>query len=346
MLNTDLYLEIVDTTTASQTILLAIARHDQLLHAERIPEDPPLNQEAQLTALRYGKSKSERRYFLLWDQDQVVASATVEIPLEQNTQLAFVYLSVLPLYRRRHLGTCLMTQIATYAQQKERTKLLTNASSRLPAGEIVLHYIGAQLTKEQQFIQLDLNEMEPGLLTRWIRECETLDYSLWQHQGAYPIDRLGEIATLRDVINTVSKEESDVQDWQTTSEALQEEDELMIKSGKQRLTTFVEHRSSGQLVGLSELYWDPKRASLLFQQATAVHPEHRRHSLGRWMKAANLHKVLTVNRQARYVRAGNTPDNVGMLRINQALGFKPWTTHTDWQIDISILQAYLRINDE
>ena len=119
----------------------------------------------------------------------------------------------------------------------------------------------------------------------------------------------------------------------------------MITSEKRRLTTFVAHTPGGQLVGLSELYRDPKRASLVVQQATAVHPEHRRHALGHWIKAANLLAILTVNEQARYVRAGNTPDNTGMLRINQSLGFKPWTIHTDWQMATSRLQDYLSVNE-
>lgn len=346
MLNSDLYVETIDPTRAPQTTLLAIAQHDQLLHAERFPEDPPLNQEAQLATLRYRKSNLEKRYFLLWHQDQVVASAAVERPQQQNTQWASVYLSVLPAYRRRYLGKGLMAQIAIYAQQNACNQLVTNASSRLPAGEAVLRHVGAQLTKQQQFIQLDLSEMEPNVLMRWINECQTLDYYLWQHQGAYPIDRLEEIAYLRNIINTTPEEERNVHDWHTTPESIQDEDELMVKSDKQRLTTFAAHKASGQLVGLSELSWDPKRASLLFQQATVVRAEHRRHSLGRWMKAANLQAILAVYGQARYVRAGNTPDNTGMLHINQALGFKPWTTHTDWQIDTSLLQAYLGVNDD
>ena len=50
MLNTDPYLDIVDTTTAPQATLLAIAQHDQLLYAEHYPEDPLLNQKVQIAS--------------------------------------------------------------------------------------------------------------------------------------------------------------------------------------------------------------------------------------------------------------------------------------------------------
>lgn len=115
----------------------------------------------------------------------------------------------------------------------------------------------------------------------------------------------------------------------------------MLVSGTQRLTSFVEHRPSARLVAFSELYWDTKRAALLGQHATAVRPEHRRHSLGRWMKAASLQTAMRTNPSASLVRAGNTDDNLGMLRINQDLGFKPWTIHRDWQIETEMLAAYL-----
>jgi mycothiol synthase len=213
----------------------------------------------------------------------------------------------------------------------------------LPSGELVLRHVGAQLVMEQQFIQLDLSELKMDLLTHWITESEgkALDYRLWQNLGAYPPNSLAEIADLYDVMNSAPKGERDTDDQQTTPESLQEQDEGMIISGMQRLTSFVEHKSSNQLVAFSELYWDTKRATVVIQHATAVRPEHRRHSLGRWIKAANLQTALRTNPSARFVRAGNTDTNLGMLRINQALGFKPWTVHTDWQIETKKLESYL-----
>ena len=342
MSSIDLRLEAVNTT-APEATLRAIARHNEALRAERMPEDPPLNEAATLAELRHKESAVEKRHFVLWDGAQVVASAKVNLPMDQNIHLAFTELSVLAPYRRRGLGKRLMAEIAAYAEQHDRRTLLTNASSRLPDGEAVLRHLGAELAMEQQFIQLDLGELEPGLLTRWMGECTTAapNYCLWQHQGAYPTDRLGDIASMHDVMNTAPNGERDIQGWQTTPEQLRERDGAMTVGGRQRLTTFAEHRESGQLVALTELFWDPKRATLLFQHATAVRPEHRRHSLGRWIKAANLHAALAANPQARSVRAGNTDDNTGMLRINQKMGFKAHTIHTDWQLGTAALRAYL-----
>lgn len=338
-----LHVETVNSINAPEITLRAIARHQECIRAERTPEDPPLDLDTLVATLRYPKSNLEEAYFLLWKDHEVIGLATINLPLIQNTHLAVTYLSVLPAYRRQGLGKRLMTEMHAYAQAKDRRILLTNASSRLPTGELVLRQVGAKLVMQQQFIQLDLSELEPDLLTHWIAEAEgkATEYKLWQNLGAYPTDRLGEIADLHDVMNSAPGGERDMQDQQTTPESLREQDEGMTVSGMQRLTSFVEHKPSTRLVAFSELYWDTKRATLLIQHATAVRPEHRRHSLGRWMKAANLQTALKINPSARFVRAGNTDTNLGMLRINEALGFKPWTVHMDWQIETDVLASYL-----
>jgi len=199
------------------------------------------------------------------------------------------------------------------------------------------------MVMEQQFIQLTLSEMEPDLLTRLMREAEAgaPDYQLWQVQGAYPEERLADIAELHDVMNSALSGTRDTQPVRTTPQLLREREASLAATGQQRMTTFAQHQGSGQLAAFPELFWDPERPSLLFQRSTAVRSEHRRHSLGRWIKAANLHAAQRANPEAKVVRAGNTPDNTGMLAINHALGFRTYMIHTDWQIEITALAAYL-----
>jgi mycothiol synthase len=338
-----LRLEALDTATAPEAALRAIARHTEALRAERLPEDPPLNLTALLSGLRRPDVEAETRHFLLWDAETVAASAAVRTPRDQNTHLAFLDLSVLAPYRRRGLATRLLAEVVLYARQNNRRLLTTNVGSRLPSGEAVLRHLGAERVQEQQFIQLILSEMEPGLLTRWISEAAAgaADYRLWQVQGAYPEDRLADIADLHDVMHTAPSGTRDIQHWQTTPQVLREREASLTATGQQRLTTFAQHQGSGQLAAFTELFWDPQRLFLLSQRATAVRPEHRRHSLGRWIKAANLHAAQSANPEAQIVRAGNTPDNTGMLAINHALGFRTYLIHTDWQIETAALAAHL-----
>ena len=77
MSSIDLRLEAVNTTTPEAT-LRAIARHNEALRAERMPEDPPLNEAATLAELRHKESAVEKRHFVLWDGAQVVAQRQSE----------------------------------------------------------------------------------------------------------------------------------------------------------------------------------------------------------------------------------------------------------------------------
>lgn len=338
-----LRLETVDTTTAPEATLWAITEHAKALRAERLPEDPPLNEVALLADLRRRDTEADTRRFVLWDAERVVASAAVRLPLADNTHLAFLDLGVLAPYRRCGLATRLLAEVAACARQNNRSLLITNANSRLPSGEAVLRHLGAEMVQEQKFIQLTLNEMEPNLLPGLMAEAEAgaPDYHLWQVQGAYPEDRLADIADLHDVMNSAPSGTRDTQPVRATPQILREREASLAATGQQRMTTFAQHRGSGQLAAFTELFWDPERPFLLSQRATAVRPEHRRHSLGRWIKAANLHAAQSANPQARVIRAGNTPDNTGMLAINHTLGFRPYLIHTDWQIETAALTAHL-----
>ena len=53
-------------------------------------------------------------------------------------------------------------------------------------------------------------------------------------------------------------------------------------------------------------------------------PKYRGHGLGKWLKAAMLEKVLAERPAVKFVRTGNADENVPMLKINHALGFKPY----------------------
>ncbi|WP_161883286.1 GNAT family N-acetyltransferase [Deinococcus alpinitundrae] len=337
-----LRLEQFDPAAAPDATLRAAARFHETMRAERMPEDPPLDEAALIAGWRHPDAAAERCTFVLWDGDTVAASASLSLPRDHHTHTVSVNLGVIAPYRRRGLGKRLMRAAAEYAAHSGRRTVLTTADSRLPAGEVVLRRLGARLMMEQQFLQLDLAALQPQQLTNWLAEAEvSAEYRVWQNLGAYPAERLAEIARLHSVMNTAPSGERDPEDIQTTPEQLRTEETAMFARAAQRLTSFAEHRPSGRLVAFSELFWDAGRPTLAFQHATAVHPEHRRHSLGRWIKAANLRALPSANPQARFVRAGNTPDNLGMLSINHALGFQPYTTHTDWQLEVDALRASL-----
>ena len=93
--------------------------------------------------------------------------------------------------------------------------------------------------------------------------------------------------------------------------------------------------------GTSETTSRTSRAPFLSQGGTAVLPAHRHQGLGRWIKAALLERVLREQPEVRFVRTDNADRNAAMLAINTAMGFKPYLTETQWQIETATARDYL-----
>lgn len=338
-----LALELLTPGTASDLQLRALARHLNIIQAERMPSDHPFDVEATIASLQRLDPVRDRHYLLLWEGGQVVARATATLPQEHHLDQAEIELTVLAAHRQRGLARRLLVEVARLAEQSGRRLLLTNASSRLPSGEAVLRHLGAHLVMEQQFMELDLHGLDTQLLAGWVREAVEAapQYLVWSHLGPYPQDRLPAIAQVYDVMQSAPQGIKNATVVSMTPQALQRQDDHLLADGRQRLTTFAEHRQSGMVVAFTELFWDVTRPTIMIQHGTAVQPEHRRHALGRWIKAANLLAAQQSNPEARFVRAGNTDDNTGMLRINHTLGFRTYLTHTDWQLEVTDLRTYL-----
>ncbi|HEX2865247.1 MAG TPA: hypothetical protein VHN99_11815, partial [Deinococcales bacterium] len=62
---------------------------------------------------------------------------------------------------------------------------------------------------------------------------------------------------------------------------------------------------------------------------------------GRWLKAANLLRVLQVRPGVRVVDTYNADSNGPMLGINLEMGFRPHLAHTEWQFGLEGARAWL-----
>jgi mycothiol synthase len=112
--------------------------------------------------------------------------------------------------------------------------------------------------------------------------------------------------------------------------------------GRERWTLYARERATGAFAGFTEVFWHPNRPAILSQGVTGVFPAYRNSGLGRWLKAAMLDKVLRELPAARFVRTSNADSNAAMLKINHALGFKPYLAETVWQVPTEAVLRYLR----
>jgi RimJ/RimL family protein N-acetyltransferase len=118
-------------------------------------------------------------------------------------------------------------------------------------------------------------------------------------------------------------------------------DRALTDAGRTRWTVFVRD-PAGACVGGTEVIFEPGDPGTVTQQSTGIDPAHRGLGLARWAKAWMLERIRDERQPVLRIRTGNAFSNAPMLAINEALGFRPVGTRTEWQADAAALAARLR----
>jgi mycothiol synthase len=313
-----------------------VVDHTNRHRQETRPDDPPQIAENMIAQLQHLPPVIDLEMWTLEDDSGIGASAMMQVMhMDTNQHMAQLEIIVEPHLRRQGIGREFLRRAAKHANSLGRTLLLTDSTDRVPAGEPFLEKFGFTRGLENHVNQLKLSELPEGLLTRWTsRQLE--DYSLEIWQGIIPEADLAAFVELTNVMNTAPKDELELEDFHITPELVRQQETLRQAGNGDILTAVVRHKS-GELVGLNELSWTKNRASIVSQGSTGVKPEHRNHGLGRWLKAANIQRLLTVNPEAKFVRTGNADSNAPMLKINFEMGFKPYVASIVWQGDVATI---------
>ena len=94
----------------------------------------------------------------------------------------------------------------------------------------------------------------------------------------------------------------------------------------------VTREPDGTISGITDITWAPYRSAFIEQRFTGVRPEARGRGLGKWIKAAMLLHIRDLYPGTRWIATGNARSNAPMLKINRALGFKPYRIGNEYQI--------------
>jgi GNAT superfamily N-acetyltransferase len=253
--------------------------------------------------------------------------------LEGNRKSAGVYVSVEPHLRRRGIGTRLLALAVARSRKARRPLLFAHSSGRLPAGAAFLKRYGFKQAFESHLNQLAIDRLDRALLARWLAPSleRAADYVVEVWDGPVPKQWLEPFADLYGVMNAAPRGELKIEDTVVTPRMIREGEAHLFATGSRRVIACARHAGSGHLVGFTELIWNPKRATIVWQQNTGVVAAHRNKGLGRWLKAANMGAMLRMNPDVRFVRTGNADSNAPMLAINRQMGFAPFIAGTGWQ---------------
>jgi GNAT superfamily N-acetyltransferase len=341
-----LEIRLFDPQTTDMAALQSLGEMQNAMRHEILPDDPPIPLEEQISNLRNIPSFIAVWMWTAWDMlaGKIVAEVdAVVMRTEENQHLLQFDIGVLPAYRQKGLGRQMLERVAEVAEKEQRRLLVTSTSGRIPAGEAFMTRLGAQRGLVGATNQLRIEDLDRSLIQTWQAQAQVraADFALGLWDGVYPEDQIEAIANLYELTNQQPFGDLEIEDQHYTPEKLREMEKGMLARGTQRWTLYAYEKSTDKLAGYTELFWNPNRPENAGQGMTGVFPEYRNKGLGRWLKAAMLEKLLNERPQVRFVRTQNADSNAPMLNINNALGFKPYSSNILWQIELDKVKAYL-----
>lgn len=320
--------------------------HYNALRAERLPDDPPIPLDEDLAGWRNIPTMDVVDEWLVWDErgERIIVSAELETWLvEDNQNLGFFDISVLPEYRQRGLARQALKLVLDQATARGKNSLLTRTYDRVPAGILFLERMGGKRGLETHTNQLNLAELDRQLLADWLSLgtglAERFELGWWG--ASYPESDIEAIVALWDIENDAPRDNLVIEREIITVDQIREWEHFNQARGNQRWSLYVKDRGSGRYAGITEMFYQPNRLHILNQGFTGVHPDFRGQGLGRWLKATMLQRVLDERPQVTLVRTGNANSNAPMLSINHKLGFKPYLASTLWQVGTQEIRDYL-----
>jgi len=337
----------IDLRNASETEYQCLSEFKNQIKIEYLPDDPPSPLEEYVQEWKTLPEFMEYDAHVAWNSShtKIVAFCRATIfNTGDNEHLVRFGIEVLPEHRRQGLGRQALNLLLPFAKKHKRTLWMVFTFDNIPATAHFLERLGAHKGSEMKMNQLKLVELDRGLIERWLEKSAGLkkDFDLGLWDGEYPEANIEDIAALfQEVANDEPRDNLEMGDMKFTPEILRGWEKNMFATGNQRWAMYLRSQTTGKLAGMTEVIWNPNRASILNQGGTGVYPQYRNKGLGRWLKAEMMQKILQERPEVEFVRTGNANSNAPMLKINIEMGFKPYVSNTIWQVETDKIEAYL-----
>jgi len=314
----------------------AVAWHDlhAVLEREEAPGDEPVGLEQLLLEARNPLPEDDTTRLLVLDDAGVgVGWAEIEVKdTEDNRHLAFIHGGVRPGARRHGLGSALLRRGAQVARDAGRSSLLLYAVEG-SAGDHFLEATGATYAYLARISRCPVRGLDRAEMERWAEPRPGYTVLTWDAPTAE--QHLEGYVKALHAMNDAPLQDLDYEDEVYTVELLRGWERAAADRKAVKWVAVARHDASGELVGLSELYFDGFRAERVEQWNTGVDPAHRGHGLGRALKAANALRLLDERPAARFIDTENQDENGPMLAINDAMGFRPHCRYRGYQLPVA-----------
>jgi GNAT superfamily N-acetyltransferase len=264
---------------------------------------------------------------------RVVGALRLLLPTKDNPTVAVVDVAAHPEHRRRGIGTTLLDEGIRLAAAAGRTELITEVDEPGPdtpgRAFALRHGWACDLLETRRDLVLP---PDPQRLTELEAEARraSVGYELVTWRDRTPDQLLDDRALLEQRMTTDAPHGNlPVEEEHWDGERIREYEASDIARGRTVLVAGAV--TDGRLVAFTELQVplaQPHRAN---QAGTLVLREHRGHRLGALVKAAVLRELETMP-DVRRITTYNSPSNLPMVAVNEALGFRPAGRLSSWSI--------------
>lgn len=336
-------IEAYDGPTASEAVLRDVFTLWQAEDAELRPDDPPFTFDHIEGLSRVANPHEVRIRWLARERSTggPIGRAEARLPMVSNLELAYVDLYVHPDARRAGVGTSLTRTVLDAIEVHGRTRIRTDIYEGTP-GEAFLRGRGGTIGLTYRKSRMDLGRLDRHLMRSWIARAEqtAAAYSLlWFTRP--PEDRIEQYIAVRRMMNAAPRGELEDGDRDHTPASIIAEADELEAEHLVRWSLVARHDATGDFVGFTEVVFAESAPEHAWQGGTAVHPDHRNHGLGSWLKASMVERILDERPQVRFVDTENAYTNEPMLHINAAMGFELMETLNDWQAPVAAVRAAL-----
>ena len=273
---------------------------------------------------------------------QLAGILTLGMRLPDNTDIAVIReLAVHPDHRRHGVGTLLWRHAIAQALAAGRDRLLAGTIRLLDRdsdpGEEFVAAMGATRVTMETGRHLAIADLDETDLRRRLAlaEAASPDYSMVQWAGPTPNAYLDGIARMSARM-TIDVPMDDLS-WQPEvwdADRVRSRDTIAAIRETRSYLTAARHIPTGELAGYTALDLPAGNDTFGWQEATLVVPGHRGHRLGLRLKIENLSHVLRHEPALEVVDTANADVNQHMVAINEALGFRPVSRQSEWELKL------------
>lgn len=312
-----------------------------------------LNYEPAEELPHYRDAFSPHRLLVARVEGEIVGRGIFESLVDDDADVAWLNVEVLPAFRGRGIGRALADGIEEITRGEGRTKAICYLGVRdaegerlpsptgfggVPADDVGVRFLLGRGYRLEQVERASRLALPVSDLDERLAEAERAsgpDYRAVFWFGATPPEWREDLALMGTRMSTDApsaglEEPEDV--W--TVERIIAADERDAASPRTRCVAAALHVPSGRLAGFTTLSVPLQRHRSVAQYATLVLREHRGHRLGMLLKLANLAHLERVAPGHPSVTTFNAEENRYMLDVNEAMGFVPFAYEGAFRKDL------------